>query len=411
MKKYYIFVYLSILFIIYLKPNFLKAQQFYNILNAKLIPVINNHSFGEEFYVDIKIEDVTDLFGISFQLNYPSQYLRALSSEQGDILGTQIIYYDNIDSSSNIVSIGITKTGDQNGFTGSGIMAKIKFKEKPLTQNGTVINYSLNNISANDPSGIPLSITPFESSYTVGYLTPLIFPIVNTHSLHEEFEIFIDVENVQNLFGVSFKLVFPFDKLEILSSQKGDFLGSNVIYYDNINNTNGNISIGISKTGNQSGSNGAGTIAKIRVKECNSVTSGTEINLNLSEISANDDVGNTISLTKQDTFYIAPKPTSVKNKNYQLKENFLLCPNYPNPFNPSTTISYILPRSSKVALRIYDLTGQKVRTLVDDNQDAGIHVLKWNALDDNGHRVSSGVYLCQLIAGHIVLNKKLTFVK
>lgn len=70
--------------------------------------------------------------------------------------------------------------------------------------------------------------------------------------------------------------------------------------------------------------------------------------------------------------------------------------NYPNPFNPATTITYTLPRASSITLRIYDLMGREIRTLVSGGQPAGIHRVSWNGTDASGALVSGGVYFCRL---------------
>ncbi len=66
--------------------------------------------------------------------------------------------------------------------------------------------------------------------------------------------------------------------------------------------------------------------------------------------------------------------------------------NYPNPFNPETTIQYNLENNSKVTLKIYNTKGQLVRTLVNSFQEAGMHSTVWNGKDTNGRNVSSGIY-------------------
>jgi hypothetical protein len=85
--------------------------------------------------------------------------------------------------------------------------------------------------------------------------------------------------------------------------------------------------------------------------------------------------------------------------------------NYPNPFNPSTTIDYYLPRHSHVTLSIFDVNGQRVRSLVDRPVRLGHHSVVWNGVDDNGNRVSSGVYFYRLRVGNTVITKKLVVVK
>jgi len=74
----------------------------------------------------------------------------------------------------------------------------------------------------------------------------------------------------------------------------------------------------------------------------------------------------------------------------------LMLSNYPNPFNPSTTIAYQLPKSGKVRLDIYNLKGQHVVTLVDEAKVAGSHTVIWNGADSSGSSVASGIYLYRL---------------
>ncbi|HCV43010.1 MAG TPA: hypothetical protein DGH68_05965, partial [Bacteroidetes bacterium] len=71
----------------------------------------------------------------------------------------------------------------------------------------------------------------------------------------------------------------------------------------------------------------------------------------------------------------------------------------PNPFNPSTTIRYSLPNRSQVMLKIYDILGREVKTLVDELQEPGNRFVVWNSTNSHGQTVGSGVYLYQLHAG------------
>jgi hypothetical protein len=86
--------------------------------------------------------------------------------------------------------------------------------------------------------------------------------------------------------------------------------------------------------------------------------------------------------------------------------NFDLSQNYPNPFNPSTTIRYSTPVAGTVELKVYNMLGQLVETLVNDSQPAGSYVVTFNA-----SRLASGVYLYQLKVGDYLLSKKMVLVK
>jgi hypothetical protein len=87
-------------------------------------------------------------------------------------------------------------------------------------------------------------------------------------------------------------------------------------------------------------------------------------------------------------------------------KNFSLSQNYPNPFNPGTTIEFALPKSTRATLRVFDLLGREVATLVDENLAVGVHRMEWNA-----GGVSSGVYLYRLHAGDFVQTRKLLLLR
>ena len=89
----------------------------------------------------------------------------------------------------------------------------------------------------------------------------------------------------------------------------------------------------------------------------------------------------------------------------------LLLQNYPNPFNSETTISYQLPENSRIELTVYNLKGQKVKTLVDEGLDAGNHTAIWKGTYDNGKSVSSGIYLYKLKTGGFDQTKKMILIK
>jgi flagellar hook assembly protein FlgD len=75
----------------------------------------------------------------------------------------------------------------------------------------------------------------------------------------------------------------------------------------------------------------------------------------------------------------------------QQPNRFALLQNYPNPFNPSTVISWQLAANSHVTLKVYDILGREVASLVDKNLSAGLHSINWNA-----SKLTSGVYIYQL---------------
>jgi hypothetical protein len=96
----------------------------------------------------------------------------------------------------------------------------------------------------------------------------------------------------------------------------------------------------------------------------------------------------------------------------EIPDEFALYQNYPNPFNPTTTIKYALKADSDVELVIYNMLGQKVKTLVSTRQTAGYKTIQWDGTNDNGTRVASGIYIYRIKAGNeFVKARKMLFMK
>jgi hypothetical protein len=94
-----------------------------------------------------------------------------------------------------------------------------------------------------------------------------------------------------------------------------------------------------------------------------------------------------------------------------IPETFALHANYPNPFNPTTTISYDLPEQSQITLGIYDILGKQIKTLINQSQDAGSKIAIWDGTDNLGRQVSAGVYLYQIQAGAFTQTRKMLLLK
>ena len=90
----------------------------------------------------------------------------------------------------------------------------------------------------------------------------------------------------------------------------------------------------------------------------------------------------------------------------EVPRTFALCQNYPNPFNPSTTIDYQIPKQSLVTLRIFDLLGREMASLVNEDEQAGIHTVEWDA-----SRLASGVYFYTITAGAFRETKRMILMK
>ena len=89
----------------------------------------------------------------------------------------------------------------------------------------------------------------------------------------------------------------------------------------------------------------------------------------------------------------------------------MLHKNYPNPFNPETTLQYELPENCSVNITVYDLLGNVVYNLINTNQSSGYKSIKWNATNNQGEPVSAGVYIYSIEAGEFRQTKKMILLK
>ncbi len=104
-------------------------------------------------------------------------------------------------------------------------------------------------------------------------------------------------------------------------------------------------------------------------------------------------------------------PTGVLDNVISLPTAFALDQNYPNPFNPTTTIKFALPKDATVTLRVYDVLGRVVRTLVNQRVSAGYQQVVWDGRNEAGSQVSSGMYIYHISAGAFTSTKKMMMLK
>ena len=117
------------------------------------------------------------------------------------------------------------------------------------------------------------------------------------------------------------------------------------------------------------------------------------------------DDGNNGSI--DDTLILVNQLTGVETQGSLLiPDEYRLEQNYPNPFNPSTTLKYEIPKESYITLKVYDILGREVATLVNKEQKAGYYEVDWNAVSN-----SSGVYFYRIQAGEFVETKKMVLLR
>ena len=104
--------------------------------------------------------------------------------------------------------------------------------------------------------------------------------------------------------------------------------------------------------------------------------------------------------------------TTIKDENNNvIPTEFELSQNYPNPFNPNTIIKYNIPQKSFVSLKIYDMLGREIKSLVNSEKEPSTYNVEWNGTNNFGQRVASGAYVYQITAGDFIQTKKMVYLK
>jgi len=119
----------------------------------------------------------------------------------------------------------------------------------------------------------------------------------------------------------------------------------------------------------------------------------------------------TVNVTGDDRVLFVNRYEFLSTEGEGIPTEFALHENYPNPFNPTTTLRFDLPEVSNITLTIYNMLGQRVRTFNMNDTPAGYHSIKWNATNDYGEQVGAGVYLYQLQTKDFVKTRKMVLLK
>ena len=110
-------------------------------------------------------------------------------------------------------------------------------------------------------------------------------------------------------------------------------------------------------------------------------------------------------------FMINEREMNSKIEYVSTPSSYILYQNYPNPFNLETEVKFIIPEPCDVLLKIYNLLGEEVRTLINERREKGYYTVKWDGKDSRGLTAASGVYFYRLKAGSFVSTKKMILIK
>lgn len=103
--------------------------------------------------------------------------------------------------------------------------------------------------------------------------------------------------------------------------------------------------------------------------------------------------------------------TNIDYVSDHLPVDFTLYQNYPNPFNPSTTIKFAIREISHVQIKIYDLNGRLIKTIIDEVKAVGVHTVVWDSKNTLGHEIAAGTYFCQVRSGNTLKYNKMLLIK
>jgi hypothetical protein len=210
------------------------------------------------------------------------------------------------------------------------------------------------------------------------------------------------LKDVKDVMVVSIILQYDPAKLQIESVAEGSLLskdGANTLFLRSIDNDRGIAEIACSRLkGDPPGVEGQIPVAQITIRA-------------LTHLDDEPILIHYEAWDSQAKLLYLGRSSMTLNSAGLFPRNFELLQNFPNPFNPQTRISYNLPRSSQVKVTVYNIVGEKVKTLVDEFQAPGRKLVYWDGTDDSGRRVASGVYFYKIQTGEFTESKKMIILK
>jgi hypothetical protein len=258
-------------------------------------------------------------------------------------------------------------------------------------------------LAVTEPSLVPLS---------KGQTSDAKLMIVINGSTQPDQNFYIDImaNEVSNLFGLSFELIYTPASIidpQVAEAGPNNLLGTDVIYFSVINKTvgldSGKVSVGITRKSGQGGVSGSGLVTRITAHMSATAVNGlSTTQFTLINIQANDPSGNPIKIDST----IFKLVTDINAFSSVMPADFALYNNYPNPFNPSTTIPFLLPVKSDVRLTLLNIMGEVITEIASGEYEAGQHQVILDASE-----LATGVYFYKLEAAGFRAVKKLVLMK
>jgi hypothetical protein len=199
----------------------------------------------------------------------------------------------------------------------------------------------------------------------------------------------------------SMHLVLPYDpsQLEFVRVDRSDGLkGAPCPVFFDGREMDHQVDVSLALLGGKTTIGGSGEIASITFR----LLEKKDLSLSFSLIDLRDGENHKLSAGQEDAEHEAVS---------QVPSAYGLSQNYPNPYNPQTQIAYQLPQAGMVSLKIYNIKGELVRTLVTEHKPAGYHTVMWDSRNQAGAEVSSGIYFYRMVSGEFSATKKMVMIK
>ncbi len=361
--------------------------------------------FDTEYWVEITLgqdNPAEDVYGVSLKLQAnqaTTSYVEG-SAEAGDFLGSSVIdFYQAVDAQT--LDMAVSKTSGE-GASGAGVAMRAKFVS---SVEGEVI-FSLLDAEVLDSEGQDVGLDL--SSLTITIIgerdTVSISPVAESEQMFDTeywVEITLGQDNpAEDVYGVSLKLQANQATTSYVegSAEAGDFLGSSVIdFYQAVDAQT--LDMAVSKTSGE-GASGAGVA--MRAKFVSSAEG--EVIFSLLDAEVLDSEGKEVNVDISDLvveiIIVSNESENNSPKSFQLSQN------YPNPFNPSTNISFSIPEGQHISLKVFDISGREVATLVDGFRNVGEYSVSFNASN-----LSSGVYFYRLETADFTQTRRMLLIK
>jgi len=337
-------------------------------------------SIGQKDTVEVWVDNVTNLGAFEFNVVYDPAVVQAQSVELGEFLGStgRMTFSPpgSIDNAQGRLIFGAVTFGgpSQAGPTGSGILARIIFiAQTPGTSVMRLEKVKLVDVRDNVMANVRLD--PAQ---------------IFAKRVGEKFTVAMWVDNASNLQFFNFDLGYDTTIVRAQGVTLGGFLASTgrtaTPNGPVIDHNRGRISFGATTSGTQNGPAGSGILATIMFESRAPGITSLKFETLIVRIA-------------EDMRYAGQAP-----------KEFKLWQNYPNPFHLTTRLVYHHPQSGKLRLRISNILGQTIRVLADETRPAGIYESLWDGRNNQGAKVTGGIYWAHFEAGSFAQTRKIIYV-